>query len=67
MKAIDWLMQFPLFSREGCKIASKSERRRWFEAGAVLINAEQIKVDEQIDFAMISVILFSKGKRITLL
>ena len=70
MKCIDFLAQFNIPSRErsGTKHhpASRSELRRWFEAGNVWINAETVTHDEVIDFPLISVVLFGKGKRITL-
>jgi len=67
MTAQDFLCQFPFFSREGCKRASRSEIGRWLEAGAIQMNAEQVSRTEPMDFPLISIVLFPKGKRITLL
>lgn len=67
MKAIDWLAQFRLWSRERMGIASKSELRRWFDAGNVQVNGERVEWGEQMDFPMISCVIFPQGKRITLL
>lgn len=46
--------------------ASNSEVRRWCNAGSVLINSEPVVWDEEIDFPIISIVLFPKGKRVTL-
>lgn len=67
MKAMDWLAQFRIWSRYKMGEASRSEMRQWFKDGAVVINAETVAFDEPMDFPMISVVLFPKGKRITLL
>lgn len=55
-------------TREGARIglASNSELRRWLQNGAVVINHEKVKVDEEIDFPIFSVYLFPKN-RVTLL
>lgn len=66
LNSIDFIHQFGIYSREGkCKPASKSEVRRWIEAGAVRVNAERLDV-EAMDFPIISLVLFPKGKRVTL-
>jgi hypothetical protein len=67
VKALDWLCSFYLPSRERQGDASRSERRRWFKAGNIIVNAEPLEPDEEMDFPLISVVLFPKGKRITLL
>jgi hypothetical protein len=67
MKAVDWLAQFRLWSRERLAVASKSELRRWFDAGNVQMNGEPVAWDERMDFPLISVVIFPTGKRITLL
>lgn len=67
MKALDWLSQFNLRSRERIALASKSELRRWFDAGNVWMNAERVEWSEEMDFALISVVIFPRGNRITLL
>ena len=67
IKAIDWLAQFRLMSRERCAMASRSELRRWFDAGNVRMNAELVEWNEPMDFPLISVVIFPNGKRITLL
>lgn len=67
MKAVDWLAQFKLWSRERMGVASKSELRRWFDAGNVQMNAERVEWDEPMDFPLISVVIFPNGRRITLL
>lgn len=66
MNAITFIEQFKIFSREGkVQPASKSEVRRWVQAGAVKVNGEQLNVDEIIDFPIFSLVLFPKGKRVT--
>ena len=68
MKALDWIAQFGLWSRERMGIASRSELRRWFDAGNVVISAERVEWNEEMEnMNMISVVIFPKGKRITLL
>ena len=67
LKWVDWLAQFRLWSRERMAVASKSELRRWFQAGNVVINGERVEADEPMDFPLISVVIFPNGKRITLL
>jgi hypothetical protein len=55
-------------TREGKKVgkASNSELKRWIMNNALIINAETVKWDEEIDFSIISVVLFPKRK-VTLL
>lgn len=66
MNSIDYIHSFGIYSREGkCQRASKSEVRRWIEAGAVRVNGERMDV-EPIDFPVISLVVFPKGKRVTL-
>ncbi len=67
MKSVDWLAQFRLWSRERMAVASKSELRRWFDAGNVQANGERMAWDEPMDFPLISVAIFPNGQRITLL
>ena len=64
--AMDWLVQFRLWSRERVAVASKSELQRWFNAGNVVMNGERVEWNESMDFPLISVVLFPNGKRITL-
>ena len=51
MKWIDWLAHL----------------RRWFKARNVVVNSENVEADELVDFPLISVVIFPKGQRITLL
>ena len=67
MKAIDFVHQFGVFSREGSvKVASKSEVRRWLAGSAVQVNGERLDESETVDFPVFSLVLFPKGKRCTL-
>jgi len=66
MDALDFLSQFRLFSRERVGFASKSELRRWLEAGNVICNGKTLKAGDEVDFPVESLIIFPKGKRITL-
>ena len=67
MNSVTFIAQFRLFSHEGqIKPASNSEIRRWIEAKAIKINGEELEIEE-IDFPVFSLVLFPKGKRITLL
>ena len=67
MMAVDWLAQFGLFSRERIAVASRSELKRWFDAGNGVMNAERVEWNEEMNFNFISVVIFPKGKTITLL
>jgi hypothetical protein len=68
MKATDFIHSLGIFSREGkIQVASKSEVRRWMDAGAVLANGERLASDEVIDFPLASLVVFPRGKRVTLL
>ena len=64
--AIQWLAQFPMWSRERLGLASRSELRRWFDAGNVRLNGEIVAWNEPMDFPLFSVVLFPHGKRVTL-
>lgn len=67
MKATDFVAQFRIFSREGkIKPASKSEVGRWLKAGAVQVNGEPLEPFETVDFPVFSMVLFPRGKRVTL-
>jgi hypothetical protein len=67
-KSVSFIHQFGIFSREGkVAIASKSEVRRWMNAGAVQVNGERLDATEPVDFPVFSLVLFPKGKRVTLL
>lgn len=67
MKAVDFIHQFGLFSREGKTTkASKSEVARWIASGAVQINSERLEAVDVMDFPVFSLIVFPKGKRVTL-
>jgi hypothetical protein len=63
-KAVDFLHKnFRLFSRERLAFASKSELRRWCDAGSVHFNAEPVAWDELINFPISSVVIFPGAKR----
>lgn len=49
-------------TKEGARVGkpSNSEFRRWFQNGAVVINGEKVKWDEEMDFPIISFVLFPK-------
>lgn len=64
--ALQFLGEYRLFSRERMAFASKTELRRWFDAGNVQMNAERVEWNEPMDFPIISVVIFPNGKRITL-
>lgn len=50
-------------TKEGKKVgrASASELKRWIQGGVFKINGETMKWDEEIDFPIISVVLFPKN------
>ena len=66
MTALDFLRQFPLPSRERAGPASATEMRRWFDGGGVWFNAELTGWREPIDFPVASLVLFPRGRRVTL-
>jgi 16S rRNA U516 pseudouridylate synthase RsuA-like enzyme len=67
MNAISFVHQFRIPSREGKGgAASKSEVARWIRAGAVQVNGEALDERETVDFPVFSMVLFPKGKRVTL-
>lgn len=67
MKALDWLKsihstcRFMSIETPG-KVASNSELQRWIDQGSVLVNAERLDKKEEIDFPIISVVLFPKSQ-----
>ena len=65
---LDYLAQFKPFSRERIGEASKSEMQRWFEQKAVQVNGKPLAWDEPVfPKDVSSLVLFPKGKRVTLL
>lgn len=67
MKSTDFIKSFKIFSREGkVQPASSSEVSRWIKAGNIIVNGERLDFEE-IDFPIFSLVIFPKGKRITLL
>ena len=54
-------------SRERNGLASASELKRWLLNGSVWCNGEPVAWDEPMDFLLTSVVLFPKGRRVTLL
>ena len=67
LNGVQFLAQLNIPSRERRSgPASKSELRRWFDAGNVVANAERVEWNEPMDFHIISYVLFPKGQRVTL-
>lgn len=64
MNAWEFLMDINkvcfFMSRERTGKASNSELKRWVKNQALKINGENVKWDEEIDFPIISVVLFPK-------
>lgn len=46
--------------------ASNSEIKRWLQNGSVLVNGKRVRFDEELTFPIESLVLFPKGRRITL-
>lgn len=68
MKAIDWLDHLTeyVWSKEGRpQFASKSEKRRWITQKSVIVNGFPLEIDDVIDFPILSIVLFPKGKNKT--
>lgn len=68
MKALNFVLSFgPFPSREKAGNASNSEVRRWFQNKAIICNGEALEFQEEMDFPIISFVLFPKSfNRITL-
>jgi hypothetical protein len=64
----EFLRTFPhLWSREGKGgFATHSEKKRWLLNVAVIINGTRAVWDGPVEFPIQSMVLFPKGKRITL-
>lgn len=64
MTAWDWLKDLHTVchfqSRERTGEASNSELKRWIQNKALKINAETVEWNEELDFPLISVILFPR-------
>ena len=72
MTALKFIASFKIFSREKTKgdlgPASNSEVKRWIDSQSVLINGETVEWNEEMNFPLISVVVFPKSeKRVTLL
>ena len=69
MTALSWLLDLHKVchfqSIEGRKPgkASRNELQRWLEQHVLLINGESVKWNEELDFPMISVVLFPKNQK----
>lgn len=63
MTAWEFICSFmPIASRERPgQMATRSEIKRWMQNKAVLFNAETMTWDEEIDFPIISLVLFPKS------
>lgn len=64
-----FLKQFPhVWSREKFAFASNTEKQRWIEQGAVIINGQKVtSFKADVDFPVDSLVLFPSGKsKITL-
>lgn len=69
---VDWLVLLSnqcggLMSRERSGKASKSELKRWCERRSVIMNGESVEPRESLDFEITSLVLFPKGKTVTIL
>lgn len=71
MKALDFLLQFqlppsiekPANKERPATPPSKSEVRRWFDQNSVRMNGESVAWNEEIDFPIISLVLFPKSEQ----
>jgi hypothetical protein len=54
-------------SRERSGIVTNSELKRWCERRSVIMNGEPVEPRELIDFEIWSLVLFPKGRRVTLI
>jgi len=74
LTVLDWLCENDclkgLLSREfkDCRVASKSERRRWLESKAVIINGQPMGPDDVMKWPVTSLIFFpSSNNKVTML
>lgn len=65
MRSLHELCHF--HSTERCGEASNGELKRWIQNGAVVMNGEKKKWDEEVNFPVNSLVIFPKGKRRTTL
>lgn len=72
MNSVEFIYSFGFLTREGRKNsdgsiarASKAEIKRWLDSNAIRCNGERLK-QEEMDFPIISLVLFPNGKTITL-
>lgn len=65
MTAWEWLIDINkschFMSRERTGRASNSELKRWIQNKALIINGEPMEWNEEIDFTIVSVVLFPKN------
>jgi hypothetical protein len=52
-----------MFSVEKFQVASNSEKRRWLQNKAVIINGERPGPDTMLDFPLGQLVFFPKGNR----
>lgn len=52
-----------MFSIEKFIVASNSEKRRWLQNKAVIINGERPGPDDPLDFPLEQLVFFPKGQR----
>jgi hypothetical protein len=48
---------------DGTKPLSKSELKRWFKNGVIQCNGEKLEWNEEMDFPIISFVLFPNNKK----
>jgi len=63
--AFEFLKQIhlPMSTERPCTPVSNAELKRWIRNGSVLFNGEKVEVNEEINFPIISLVFFPKGKR----
>ena len=54
------------YSRERKGLASNSEIKRWIMNRSVIMNGEAVEWNEEMDFTIDSLVLFPKGRTVTL-
>jgi len=68
MTALEFILDFgviPMSVENPCTHPSNSEIRRWLDQSSVIINGMRPRAKDQIEFPIVQLIFFPKGRRRT--
>ena len=67
MKTLEFILSLrpalPMSKEKPCTHASNGEVRRWLRDKSVLINGRAVAPEEEIEFPVVSLVLFPKSQR----